>query len=165
MSSLALSLKEQLKTERQAAIASFQVDGKPERLLIKLRQNVDAALTRAWQSFRLPASAALVAVGGYGRGELFPHSDVDVLILLPHAADRACAEAIERLLTSLWDAGIELSHAVRTLDECASEMTADATVATSLLEQRHLAGSRTLQREFERMFDARLDLRTFYDAK
>ena len=145
--------------------AQFAARSDPTPLLRGLARLTDTVVTAAWRAAHLPASAALVAVGGYGRGELFPHSDVDVLILLPHAADRACAEAIERLLTSLWDAGIELSHAVRTIDECASEMTADATVATSLLEHRHLAGSRALQREFERMFDARLDLRTFYDAK
>ena len=145
--------------------AQFTARSDPTRLLRGLARLTDSIVTDAWRAARLPASASLVAVGGYGRGELFPHSDVDVLILLPYAADGACAEAIERLLTSLWDAGIELSHAVRTVDECESEMTADATIATSLLEHRHLAGSRALQRDFACMFDARLDLRTFYDAK
>ena len=113
----------------------------------------------------MPPAAALVAVGGYGRGQLFPHSDVDVLILLPEPADDACAKAIERLLASLWDIGLELAHAVRTLDECAAEMAADATIRTSLLEHRHLAGSRRLHDRFRRMFDDALDVRTFYDAK
>ena len=81
----------------------------------------------------MPPSAALVAVGGYGRGQLFPHSDVDILVLLPVAADTDCARAVERLLTSLWDAGIELAHAVRTVEECVESMSADATVRTSLL--------------------------------
>jgi [protein-PII] uridylyltransferase len=113
----------------------------------------------------MPSSAALVAVGGYGRGQLFPHSDVDVLVLLAEGADSACAKAIEHLLTSLWDIGIELSHAVRTVGECRVEMSADATVATSLLEHRHLAGSRRLHGEFQRMLDGTLDVRSFYDAK
>ncbi|HTL75819.1 MAG TPA: [protein-PII] uridylyltransferase [Casimicrobiaceae bacterium] len=137
----------------------------PSRLLRGLARITDSIVVDAWTHARLPASAALVAVGGYGRGELFPHSDVDVLVLLREGADAACAQAIERLLTSLWDAGVELAHAVRTIDECLHEMHADATVATSLLEQRPLAGSRALHREFARMLDATRDMRTFYDAK
>jgi [protein-PII] uridylyltransferase len=144
---------------------AFAERPEPMRLLRGLARLTDGIVVEAWTRARLPASAALVAVGGYGRGQLFPHSDVDVLILLRERADPACAEAIERLLTSLWDAGIELAHAVRTVDECGEEMRADATVATSLLEQRPLAGSRALHREFERMLEATLDVRTFYDAK
>ncbi len=113
----------------------------------------------------MPAAAALTAVGGYGRGQLYPHSDVDILILLPAQADGACAAAIERLLASLWDIGVELSHAVRTLDECAAEMAADATIRTSLLEHRQLAGSRRLYGAFCRRFDDALDVCSFYDAK
>ncbi len=114
----------------------------------------------------MPTGAALVAVGGYGRGQLFPHSDVDVLILLPEAADGACTEAIERLLASLWDIGIELGHAVRTIDECAAEMAADVTVRTSLLEHRLLAGvAAAVPRSSDAAFDDALDVRAFYDAK
>jgi [protein-PII] uridylyltransferase len=61
----ALAVKEQLKAERQAIIEAFQTDHKPEKLLTRLRQSVDAGLTQVWQSFDLPSSAALVAVGGY----------------------------------------------------------------------------------------------------
>ena len=145
--------------------AAFAERSDPSRLLRGLARLTDGIVIDAWAAARLPASAALVAVGGYGRGQLFPHSDVDVLVLLPGAADDGCARAIERLLTSLWDAGIDLSHAVRTIDECAVEMAADATVATSLLEHRRLAGSATLHRAFARMLDARLDVRAFFDAK
>ena len=137
----------------------------PTRLLRSLARITDSIVVDAWTHARVPASAALVAVGGYGRGELFPHSDVDVLVLLRVGADAACAQAIERLLASLWDAGVEIAHAVRTIDECVQEMRADATVATSLLEQRPLAGSRALQRDFARMLDETRDVRTFYDAK
>jgi [protein-PII] uridylyltransferase len=143
----------------------FAAQGDPSRLLRALSRLTDEIVIEAWTAAKPPARAALVAVGGYGRRQLYPHSDVDILILLPQAADAATAVAIERLLTSLWDCGIASSHAVRTIGECASEMAADATVATSLLEHRQLAGSRTLYAQFVRMFEARLDVRTFYDAK
>jgi [protein-PII] uridylyltransferase len=165
MSSLALSLKEQLKTERQAAIASFQVDGKPERLLIKLRQNVDAALTRAWQSFRLPPGAALVAVGGYGRGELFPHSDVDVLILLDSTADAALQGTLEELVQLFWDIGLEIGHSIRTVDECLVESAADITVQTSLLEARLITGNRRLFHLLQERCNAAINPQAFFQAK
>src|SRR6478609_9725912 len=106
--------------------AAFVARADPPRLLRGLARLTDEFVRKAWAEAGLPKTATLVAVGGYGRGQLFPHSDVDVLILLPIAATEACAHAIERLLTSLWDIGVELSHAVRTLDECAIAMRADA---------------------------------------
>ena len=144
MASLALTLKEQLKAERQAAIAAFRADGKPEKLLTQLRQNVDTALIQAWQSFSFPPSAALVAVGGYGRGELFPHSDVDVLILLDSAPDSALQGKLEELVQLFWDIGLEIGHSIRTVDECLTESAADITVQTSLLESRFVMGNRKL---------------------
>jgi [protein-PII] uridylyltransferase len=154
----------QLARGRERLRAGFDAKSDAPRLLRGLARLTDEIVADAWSEAAIPA-AALVAVGGYGRGQLYPHSDVDVLILLPRAADDACAGAIERLLTSLWDAGLELAHAVRTLDECAASMSADATVRTSLLEHRHLAGSRRLYAAFARAFDDALDVRAFYDAK
>ena len=155
----------QLQQRRAALQDEFFAKSDPPRLLRGLARLTDGIVTSVWAEAGIPSATALVAVGGYGRGQLFPHSDVDLLILLPEAADRACTEAIERFLASLWDIGVELSHAVRTPAECSTEMTADATVRTSLLERRHLAGSRRLYSRFERMFDDALDVRTFYDAK
>src|SRR4051812_38650574 len=112
MASLAATLKEQLKSERHATIAAFRADGKPEKLLSRLRQNVDVALTQAWLSFRLPANTALVAVGGYGRGELFPSSDVDVLVLLESPPDAALQGKLEELVQLFWDLGLEIGHSI-----------------------------------------------------
>jgi [protein-PII] uridylyltransferase len=142
---------------------AFLARSDPPRLLRGLARLTDEVVVAAWKEAAIP-SASLVAVGGYGRGQLYPHSDVDILVLLDEAADARSAAAIERLLTSLWDSGLELSHAVRTIGECAIAMR-DATVRTSLLEHRNLAGSRVLYAAFVRMFDAALDVRTFYDAK
>jgi len=165
MASLALTLKEQLKAERQAAIAAFQADGKPEKLLAKLRQNVDIALTHAWQHFALPPSAALVAVGGYGRGELFPHSDVDVLVLLESAPDALLQSKLEELVQLFWDIGLEIGHSIRTVDECLIESAADITVQTSLLEARLITGSR---KQFQFLLDrhtAAINPQAFFQAK
>jgi [protein-PII] uridylyltransferase len=165
MASLALTLKEQLKTERQAAITAFQADGKPEKLLTGLRQNVDAALTRAWHHFALPPNAALVAVGGYGRGELFPHSDVDVLILLDATSDGALQAKLEELVQLLWDIGLEIGHSIRTIDECLTESAADITVQTSLLEARLVAGNRKLFQFLQDRHKAAVNPQAFFQAK
>jgi [protein-PII] uridylyltransferase len=165
MASLALTLKEQLKAERQATIAAFNADGKPEKLLTRLRQGVDAALMRAWQASALPPSAALVAVGGYGRGELFPHSDVDVLILLESAPDAALQRTLEELVQLLWDLGLEIGHSIRTIEDCLTESAADITVQTSLLEARLVTGNRKLFRSLQQRCREAIDPQAFFQAK
>ena len=165
MASLALPLKEQLKAGRQAAIAAFQVGGKPEVLLSQLNQNVDVALTQAWQVFQLPPNAALVAVGGYGRGELFPHSDVDVLILLDTAPNAKLQSKLEGLVQLFWDIGLEIGHSIRTVDECLTESTADITVQTSLLEARLITGNRKLFQFLQDRFNATMNPQAFFQAK
>ncbi|HJV73000.1 MAG TPA: [protein-PII] uridylyltransferase [Noviherbaspirillum sp.] len=165
MASLALTLKEQLKSERQAAIDAFQADGKPEKLLRQLRQNVDVALTQAWEAFGMPPSAALVAVGGYGRGELFPHSDVDVLILLDSPADADLQGTLEELVQLFWDIGLEMGHSIRTVDECLTESAADITVQTSLLEGRFITGNRKLFQFLRDRHTAAINPQAFFQAK
>ncbi|MDB5795210.1 MAG: [protein-PII] uridylyltransferase [Noviherbaspirillum sp.] len=165
MASLALALKEQLKTEHQSIVAAFRADGKPEKLLADLRRSVDAALTRAWHEFNLPSEAALVAVGGYGRGELFPYSDVDVLILLDSAPDTTLQPKLEELVQLLWDIGLEIGHSIRSIDECLTESAADITVQTSLLEARLIIGNRKLFRSLQSRFQAALDPQAFFQAK
>ncbi len=163
--SLALSLKEQLKVERQELVASYQTDSKPEKLLASLRGSVDKALTKAWQEFEMPASAALVAVGGYGRGELFPHSDVDVLILLDTPAANALQCKLEELVQTFWDIGLEIGHSIRTVDECLEESAADITVQTSLLEARLVTGNRKLFQFLQDRCKAAMNPRAFFQAK
>ena len=87
---------------------------------------------------------ALVAVGGYGRGELHPYSDVDVMVLLPDDVNDDTKDFLSAFVTSLWDAGLEIGHSVRTLAECEEEARNDLTVATTLMEARRLAGSQSL---------------------
>lgn len=158
------ALRAELRERRQALRAAFNVDPDTARLLRDHAVIVDETIRRVWRECAMPDSLAAVAVGGYGRGQLYPHSDVDVLVLLPDGAVTPAA-AIERFFATLWDIGIELSHAVRTGAECEAEMEADVSTRTSLLENRFLAGSRALLRQFRRRFEARMDTRAFYDAK
>ena len=81
-----------------------------------------------------------MGVGGYGRGELFPHSDVDLLILLGAPPDAITQARLEGLVQLLWDLGLEIGHSIRTVDECMVESAADITVQTSLLEARLVTG-------------------------
>ena len=165
MASLALTLKDQLKTERLYLVAEFQRDGKPERLLGNLRKSVDAGLTTAWEALAMPYNVTLVAVGGYGRGELFPHSDVDVLVLLDSAPDAALQAKLEELVQLFWDIGLEIGHSIRTIDECLSEAAADITVQTSLMEARLVTGNRKLFKFLLDRCNAAMDPRAFFQAK
>lgn len=165
MPSLAIALKEELKAERQIVIDRFLQDGKAEHLLTQLRINVDAALSKAWTAFELPDSAALVAVGGYGRGELFPHSDVDVLILLQEAPNAALQAKLEELVQLFWDIGLEIGHSIRTIDECLNEAEADITVQTSLLEARLVIGNATQFQLLKVRCNAAMDPQAFFQAK
>jgi [protein-PII] uridylyltransferase len=103
---------------------------------------VDAVLLQAWQRHCANhADWALVAVGGYGRGELHPASDIDILLLVPAPPDAQGSASVERLVTFLWDIGLEVGHSVRTVAECAEESVGNVDVMTTLIEARLLAGS------------------------
>ncbi|MBS0375167.1 MAG: [protein-PII] uridylyltransferase [Proteobacteria bacterium] len=126
--------------------ARFVADEPVEHLVRDRARLVDLVLTRAW---RLHAGAfreqlALVAVGGYGRGELHPCSDIDVMVLLPKSEGSPWQADLERFLTFLWDIGLEVGHSVRTIDDCQRESLADISVATTLLEARLLDGPEPL---------------------
>ncbi len=94
---------------------------------------------------------ALLAVGGYGRGELFPQSDIDILILLERKPDAALISALESFVTSLWDSGLNIGHSVRTLKECEALAREDLTVVTNMMESRHLLGDPSLEGELHKL--------------
>jgi [protein-PII] uridylyltransferase len=120
----------------------FDEDEPIEALVRDRARMVDVVLRHAWVLHAGPneKDVALIAVGGYGRGELHPCSDIDVLILLPKSEASGGHEGIERFLTFLWDIGLEVGHSVRTIDDCQRESAADVSVATTLIEARLLAG-------------------------
>lgn len=158
-------IRSRMQAARGAAVAQFRAHLRPDILLAELRRIVDHALRELLKLCPLPAGATLAAVGGYGRGELYPHSDVDLLILLPHEPSPQDEGAVAALVAALWDLGLEPGHSVRTIEQCEQEAQADITVETALLESRWLAGSRTLMKRFEAAMHARLDARAFFQAK
>jgi [protein-PII] uridylyltransferase len=157
--------RERLALERARLRAEYDESRDAGRYLRGHRSAVDAALRELWRGAALPRALALVAVGGYGRGELYPRSDVDVLILLPGPLAAAEEQAIERFVGHLWDVGIELGHSVRTADQCVEEAAKDITVQTALLEARLLGGSRTAFNEFRKVLRSGFDPQAFFKAK
>ncbi|MEN9473001.1 MAG: hypothetical protein RLZZ495_1090 [Pseudomonadota bacterium] len=139
------------------------------KFLQRLAHLADQTLGRLWEHAEMPASATLLAVGGFGRGELFPYSDVDVLVLLPDDLnmedDPALKNCIENFIGSCWDVGLEIGSSVRTISHCLEEARKDVTVQTALLESRFLIGSTTLAQQFEKAFFAAMDARAFFIAK
>src|SRR5262249_10836584 len=100
-----------------------------------------------------PADAALFAVGGFGRGALFPHSDVDLLVLVEPGALKRHAHVFEAFFACLWDIGLKPGHAVRELGDCRDLASADVAVSTNLLDARRLAGASALSDALAKLVD------------
>ncbi len=123
-------------------------DGEDIRKLIYGRAwIIDQVLCAAWGLFDWPDEQhiALVAVGGYGRGELHPNSDVDILILIDGIEAESAQDSISGFLTLLWDMSLDIGSSVRSVEECYEEARNDITIATNLIESRTLVGNPRLQ--------------------
>jgi [protein-PII] uridylyltransferase len=135
-------------------------------LLRALSRHVDETLLLLWNRAAMPPGTALLAVGGYGRGELFPHSDVDVLVLLPPSlTGDALKGSIESFITACWDIGLEIGSSVRSVGECIAMAKSDVTVQTALLESRYLCGSRRVFATFRHANTQAMDAKAFLRAK
>lgn len=135
------------------------------KLLTQQSKLVDGVLKDIWAQFGLNQSVSLVAVGGYGRGELFPYSDVDLLILLPNNSDQLINERVTSTIGLFWDIGLAVGHSVRNLDECLAEAQKDVTVQTNLLESRLIAGDSSLFSTFQTQMVEAMDSSAFFKAK
>ena len=168
-----IQVREHYREGKQALFASVANRGPSargvRRLLQKLAKHTDATLQLLWQHADFPASACLVAVGGYGRQELFPHSDVDVLLLLADDADVDADEAlkakVETFISNCWDSGLEIGSSVRTASDCVKEAGKDVTVQTSLLEARWVTGSKKNFVSLQKQLATVLDPKAFFIAK
>mgnify|MGYP000579941513 FL=1 len=109
---------------------------------------VDQILRMAWQQYSWPEEAALVAVGGYGRRELHPQSDVDLLILLGNDLEESSWQGCtEEFITFIWDLGLHIGSSVRTLNDCCEQAKGDITIATSLIESHTIIGKADLRKQ------------------
>ena len=162
---LAPHCREILQAGRAALKERYLAGGSPAALLHGATRLVDRMLRHVWRATGMDRQLVLIAVGGYGRAELFPASDVDLLILLPDGARERHQPALERLIGLLWDIGLDIGHSVRNVAECLDEATGDITVQTALLEARYLCGDRALHRRFERAFRQMLEAPAFLKAK
>ncbi|WP_438333974.1 bifunctional uridylyltransferase/uridylyl-removing protein GlnD [Edwardsiella tarda] len=135
-------LKPQMEQLRQWLHDAFLRGESAESLVAARTHYLDRLLVRLWRHYGCDhhPGLALIAVGGYGRGELHPLSDIDLLVLTHATPDEALAQRIGALITLLWDLRLEVGHSVRTLEECLSEGLTDLSVATNLIESRLLCG-------------------------
>jgi [protein-PII] uridylyltransferase len=147
----------------------FMADEPVEDLVRDRARLVDIALRAAWitHAGKFTGDLALVAVGGYGRGELHPSSDIDIMVLLPKSDSADWQADIERFLTFLWDIGLEVGHSVRSIDDCQRESLADISVATTLFEARLLCGPEPLFAGMRRALapDRLWSSQDFFEAK
>jgi [protein-PII] uridylyltransferase len=158
-------VKSALKEGFEAAAAALDADGHglrcAERISAMMDRIISSVATLARETvFRSAPDAArmpaLLAVGGYGRGTLAPFSDIDLLFLVPAQGESASKRLVEYILYLLWDCGLKVGHATRTVGECVKLARADTTICTTLLESRRLWGSAHLATELARAFDAQV---------
>ncbi|MBV8465773.1 MAG: [protein-PII] uridylyltransferase [Burkholderiales bacterium] len=160
-----IELRKNLQASRASLHDGYHDPDKVVQLLEVETRVVDAFLIERWRETEIAASVALIAVGGYGRGQLFPGSDIDLLILLPEVVPQAVLDKLESFIGILWDLGLEVGHSVRTLAQCLEEAGKDITVQTTLLETRLLAGSGAAYNELVESVHRALDVRAFFEAK
>ena len=121
------------------------LEGEDARALVnEASQFADVLLWYAWHQYDWDENVSLVAVGGYGRGELHPHSDIDLLILMRKDFSKKYRERIEMFITFLWDIQLKIGHSVRSISQCIDEAKSDMSVATNLMETRLVCGNSDL---------------------
>ena len=163
--SFVLDLRRALQDGKQALKEAYLANGNPTALLRGTTRLLDSVLQHIWHTLAPDRQLCLAAVGGYGRREQYPGSDVDLLILLPDGSADIHRPTLERLIGLFWDIGLDIGHSVRSVGECLEEAERDITVQTTLLETRFLCGSRQLYTRFRNAYDQALDPLAFFKAK
>jgi len=141
------NIREPLAAAGKGLRARFDAGVSVVDLVHARARQIDEVLIGLFREHIQSTGSALVAVGGYGRGELHPCSDVDVMLLLPDELPAGGEDLLSAFVTALWDIGLEIGHSARTIAQCREEAAADLTVATTLMEARLLAGP-------DQLFDA-----------
>ena len=168
LNAVRVRIKTQLKSQAHQWLTPFDQNTPASAVEAVLRKRcicVDEALVALWNAIGMPKQYSLVAVGGYGRGELFPFSDVDVLILIDQEPDEVNTEKLETFCGSGWDIGLEIGHSVRTPKQCVEEAGKDITVQTALVESRLLAGNSINFIALNSTLQKLLEVKTFFRKK
>jgi [protein-PII] uridylyltransferase len=167
------TLRQQYRSDKAALLDQLGVQGSSTRGVRKALQQLsrltDQTLRELWSMAGFGPGFSLIAVGGFGRGELFPFSDVDVLVLLPEGSrpdeDTALKARLESFIGACWDVGLEIGSSVRTIADCVAEAEKDVTVQTSLLECRLIAGSKNAFTHLVGQLAEAMDPKAFFVAK
>jgi [protein-PII] uridylyltransferase len=159
------AVRDRLRDGRAGLRQAFLKGKSPGWLLREHSRLVDGVLRELWRAREPSRRMALVATGGYGRGELYPSSDVDVLVLLGAEPSDEERERLEQLIGVFWDVGLEIGHSVRSVEACIETARADITIETSLLEARPLAGNAALYRRLAKAVTRLVEAEAFFKAK
>ena len=143
-----LAVKKRIRDFDQSQAERFWQGDDVEHLIHERASFMDGCLAEVWREvFGDTSNLALLAVGGYGRAELHPHSDIDLLILVP--SHRQAGDAVAEFVRNLWDLGQTVGHSVRTPGECRSAARDDLTIVTALYDRRHITGSEALSKKLD----------------
>ena len=158
-------LKETFQKKFQALGKKFIKNHQSQIFLSKHTKLVDSSLIKLWESRNLKGELCLVAVGGYGRSELFPYSDVDILVLSNNKLTEDETERVSGFITDCWDLGLKIGHSVRNICEAREEFHKDITTATNLIENRLVTGNPIIFKKLLSLIDRELSVDNFYIDK
>ncbi len=152
--SLVSKSKSLVKSLKRKEHELWTKNSSPLLLMRNLSKNIDSIISDIWSNLDLSKDCCLLAIGGFGRGELAPHSDIDLQILIEEdKLNENLSKSISFFVSTLWDVGLEAGHSVRSVNETIQLSKEDTTVATAMLELRFLAGKKLL---FKTLKDKRL---------
>lgn len=146
----------------------FELGIETRKIIYERSRVISTIVERSWRLFELSYSDhALAAVGGFGRGELHPHSDIDIAVLLASPVDKKTRARLEQWLAFLWDIGLEVGQSMRTVEECVDQARDDVTIATNLMESRLIAGNEKLfdEMKYHTAADKIWSASEFFEAK
>ncbi len=156
---------ETYKTLREHLNESFLAHGRVATYLRRHTALLDRMVVQTARNCGISPDHCLVAVGGYGRAEMFPYSDLDLLVLLPEHHNAQTDARVSQFVTELWNFGLTVGSVVRTQTEMLKAATEDISIATSFLEARRIAGSKTLFEQTYAAFLQQLNAKSFFRSK
>lgn len=153
------------KDQREVLAKKFLADVDADAYLSAHAKAADKAVLAILKLNQLSEDVAVVAVGGYGREQQFPYSDLDLLFLLPDGVRDKDLKTISDAIGNLWSLGLTVGYSVRSIEECLEQAEVDITAQTAMLESRLIAGNEELFKTYSETMEKNLNLKMFYRAK